>query len=321
MRAVVHDRYGPPEVLRVEDVERPEPRDDEVLIRVHATTVARMDTAFLRARPFVPYRLITGIRRPRRRILGSELAGAVAAVGAAVREFAVGDRVFGSTGLAFGAHAEFARVRERGLLAHKPAGLTFEEAAAVCDGALKALVALRQAELRAGQRILVYGASGAIGTAGVQLARHVGAEVTAVCDTRRSDLVASLGADAVIDYTREDFTGNGRTYDVIFDAVGKHSYRRCRDSLELGGTYIATDGLRNAVLTLVTSRLGDRRVLFPVTPAARRDVVHVKELIEAGAYRAVVDRCYPLDEVVEAARYVETEQKTGNVVLTLSDRG
>jgi NADPH:quinone reductase-like Zn-dependent oxidoreductase len=317
MRAVVHDRYGPPDVLRLEDVERPVPKDDEVLVRIHATTVARMDCSFRRAKPFVFYRFITGLRRPRRRVLGSELAGEIEAAGAAVSGFAVGDHVFGSSELGFGAHAEFICMRERALLAHKPAGMGFEEAAAVCDGALKALVSLRRADLREGQRILVYGASGAIGTAAVQLAEHFGADVTAVCDTRNLELVSSLGADRVIDYTREDFTRNGQTYDVIFDAVGKHSFRRCRGSLRQGGTYIATDLIQNVILALVTSRIGDKRVLFPVERPTKEDVLLVKELIEAGKYRAVIDRCYPLEQVVEATRYVETEQKTGNVVLTV----
>ena len=317
MRAVVHDRYGPPEVLRLDEVERPVPKDDEVLVKIHATTVARMDCSFRRAKPFIFYRFITGLRRPKRPILGSELAGEVEAVGAAIREFAVGDQVFGSSGLGFGAHAEFICMREDSLLAHKPAGLSFQEAAAVCDGALKALVSLRRAELRKGQRILIYGASGAIGTAAVQLAKYFGADVTAVCNTRNLELVGSLGADRVIDYTQEDFTNNGQTYDVIFDAVGKHSFRRCRPSLERGGTYIATDLVQNVILALLTKRIGDKRVLFPIWPPTKQDVLFVKELIEAGKYRAVVDRCYPLEQVVEATRYVETEQKTGNVVLAV----
>jgi NADPH:quinone reductase-like Zn-dependent oxidoreductase len=317
MRAVVHDRYGPPDVLRLEDVERPVPKDDEVLVKIHATTVARMDCSFRRAKPFVFYRFITGLRRPKRRILGSELAGEIEAVGAAVSEFAVGDHVFGSNELRFGAHAEFICMRERAQLAHKPAGMGFEEAAAVCDGALKALASLRRADLREGQRILVYGASGAIGTAAVQLARYFGADVTAVCDSRNLELMRSLGAGTVIDYTREDFTKNGHTYDVIFDAVGKHSFMRCRGSLGRGGTYIATDLIQNVILALLTSRIGDKRVLFPIERLTKEDVVFVKELIEAGRYRAVIDRCYPLEQVVEATRYVETEQKTGNVVLTL----
>ena len=325
MRAVVYDRYGPPGVLHLEDVERPVPKDDEVLVKIHATTVNRLDAATRdanrRSGPAVSLlsRLVSGLRRPRRRILGSELAGDVDAVGAAVSEFVVGDHVFATTGLRFGAHAEFTCVRESARIAHKPAGMSFEEAAAVCDGALNALWCLRGADLRKGQRILIYGASGSIGTAGVQLARHFEADITAVCNTKNLELVRSLGADRVIDYTQEDFTKNGETYDVIFDAVGKHSFRRCRGSLIRGGCYLATDGFRNLILGLWTSRIGDKRVVFRIPPrAAKQEVRFLKELIEAGKFRAVIDRCYPLERVVEATRYVETEQKTGNVVLTVS---
>lgn len=323
MKAVVHDRYGPPEVLRLEEIEPPVPKDDEVLVRVHAATVSRTDCAFRRAKPFLFYRFFTGLRRPRRRNLGSEFAGEINTVGAAVSEYAVGDQVFGSSGLEFGAHAEFICLPKSALFAHKPAGMSFQEAAAICDGALKALDALRRADLRQGQRVVVYGASGAIGTAGVQLAKYFGAEVTAVCNTKNVELMESLGADTVIDYTRQDFTKNGQAYNIIFDAVGKHSFGRCKGSLKSGGTYLATDGLHNLILTLWTSRIGDKRVLFPVPPRyTKADVLFVKELIEAGRYRAVIDRSYPLEEIIEATSYVETEQKTGNVVLTVgNDRG
>jgi NADPH:quinone reductase-like Zn-dependent oxidoreductase len=321
MRAVVHDRYGPPEVLRLEDVERPVPKDDEVLVRIHATTVSRTDCALRGAEPFIS-RFVTGLLRPKRKILGSDLAGEVEAVGAAVTEFEVGDHVFGINPWKFGAHAEFICMRANASLAHMPAGMTFEEAAAVCDGAILALNALRPADLREGQQILIYGASGSIGTAGVQLARYFGADVTAVCNTKNFELVRSLGADEVIDHTQEDFTNNGRTYDVIFDAVGKHSFKRCRSSLKRGGTYVATDHLHNVVLALWTARIGDKRVLFPIPPRfTKNDAMFLKDLIEAGKYRAVIDRSYPLEQVVEATRYVETKQKTGNVVLTLSRDG
>ena len=325
MRAVVYDRYGPPDVLRLEDVERPVPEKDEVLVRIHATTVTRADCATREANRrsgllvTVISRLVSGIRRPRQRILGTELAGEVQAVGAAVTEFAVGDQIFGSSGFSFGAHAEFICMRESARIAHKPAGMTFEEAAAICDGALNALWCLRLAHLRKGQRILIYGASGAIGTAGVQLAKYFEADVTAVCNTKNLELVRSLGADRVVDYTREDFTKNGETYDVIFDAVGKHSFKRCRGSLKRGGSYLATDGLRNLILALWTPRTGDKKVIFSIPPRyTKKDVLFLKDLIEAGKYRAVIDRSYPLEDVVDATRYVETEQKTGNVVLTVS---
>jgi len=252
-----------------------------------------------------------------------ELAGEVEAVGAAVTEFEVGDHVFGVKG--FGAHAEFVCLRESAPVAQKPAGMTFEEAAAVCDGASLALACLRKADLRKGRSILVYGASGSVGTAGVQLAKHFGADVTAVCNTKNLELVASLGAGNVVDYTQEDFTKDGKTYDVIFDAVGKHSFRRCRRSLNPGGIYIETDlGFlwHVPVLVLLTRWIGDKRVKLGIARYTKKDVLFVKELIEAGKYRAVIDRRYPLEDVVEATRYVETGQKTGNVVLTVSsDRG
>jgi NADPH:quinone reductase-like Zn-dependent oxidoreductase len=318
MRAVVYDKYGPPEVLRLEDVERPVPNDDEVLVRVHATTVNRSDCGWRSAKPFFA-RYFTGLRRPKRRILGMELAGEVEAVGAAVSEFEVGDHVFGVKG--FGAHAEFACMREDRPLAHKPAGMTFDEAAAVCDGALIALACLRKGDLRKGRSILIYGASGSIGTAAVQLAKYFDADVTAVCNTKNLELVRSLGADRVIDYTKEDFTKSGERYDVIFDAVGKHSFRRCRRSLRPGGIYIETDlGFlwHVPILALLTWKIGDKRVTLPIPKYTKKDVLFLKELIEAGNYRAVIDRRYPLEDVVEATRYVETGQKTGNVVLTVS---
>jgi NADPH:quinone reductase-like Zn-dependent oxidoreductase len=329
MRAVVYDRYGPPDVLRLEDVERPVPKEDEVLIRIHATTVNRKDCA-IRGGTSVVTRLgysyvttgspLKALLQPKQKILGSELAGEVAAVGVAVREFAVSDRVFGVNAGRFGAHAEFICMRERAPLAPMPPGMAFEEAAAVCDGAILALGCLRRAKLRPEQQILIYGASGSIGTAGVQLARHFGAHVTAVCNTKNVETVRSLGADQVIDYTQEDFTRNGETYDVIFDAVGKRTFARCRDSLKHGGIYLATDGWQNMFWAVWTSRIGHRRAMFDIPPHYRKqDVIFLKELIEAGKYRAVIDRCYPLEDVVEATRYVETEQKTGNVVLTAGD--
>jgi len=199
-----------------------------------------------------------------------------------------------------------------------PAGMSFEEAAPICDGALNALMCLTPADIRKGRTILIYGASGAIGTAGVQLARHFEADITAVCGTRNLELARSLGAGRVIDYTKEDFTKNGQTYDVIFDAVGKHSFKRCRGSLEPGGLYLPTDGPVNILLALMPSRKGAKRVVFPLPPRqTKKDVLFLKELIEAGKFRPVIDRRYPLEDVIEATRYVETERKTGNVVLTI----
>ena len=316
MRAVVHDRYGPPEVLRLEEVERPTPKTGEVLVRVHATSVTRSDCGSRAAHPFFS-RLFTGLRGPKQRILGMELAGVVESIGADVREFAVGDEVFG---LRSGANAEFVCVREKGALAHKPDAMSFEEAGAVCDGAIIALECLRKAGPLEGRRVLIYGASGAIGTAAVQLGKHFGALVTAVCNTKNLELVRSLGADEVVDYLQEDFTKNGKTYDVVVDAVGKHSFRRCRGSIEPGGTYVETDlGFMWHVppLALVTRWLGSKKVTLPIPKYTQENVRFVKELIEAGQYRAVIDRRYPLEDVIEATRYVETGQKSGNVVLTV----
>ena len=317
MRAVVHDRYGPPEVLRVEDVEPPVPREDEVLVKIHATTVTRTDTG-LRGAEFFISRFVTGLLRPKQKVLGLELAGEVEAVGVAVSEFEVGERVFG---VRSGAHAELVCVRETGVLAHMPAGMTFDEAAAVCDGAALALACLRKAGDLEGRSILVFGASGSVGTAAVQLAKHFGAHVTAVCNTKNVELVRSLGADEVVDYTQEDFTKNGETYDIVFDAVGKQSFRRSRRSLNRGGTFVETDlGFMWHVplLALLTQRIGSKRVKLGITKHTKEDVLLVKELIEAGEYRAIIDRTYPLEDVVEATRYVETGQKAGNVVLTLN---
>ena len=318
MRAVVCDRYGPAEVLRIENVEQPVPEESEVLVRVHATTVTRSDCGFRAADPFFA-RVFTGLRRPKRRIVGMELAGVVESVGAAVTEFAVGDEVFG---LRWGANAEYVCVREQGALALKPAGLSFEEAAALSDGSSIAIACLKKADLGPDKRIVVYGATGAIGTACVQLAKASGAHVTAVANTKNLELVRSLGADEVVDYMQEDFTRNGETYDVILDAVGKQSFRRCRRSLEPGGVFITTDlGFMWHVppLALASRWIGDKRVTLPIPNYAKEDVLRVKELVEAGEYRPVVDRTYRLEDVIEATKYVETGQKTGNVVLTVVD--
>jgi len=321
VRAVVVDRYGPPEVLRLEEVDRPVPKEDEVLVRVRVSTVNRTDTGLRTAEYFLA-RIFTGLRRPRRTILGTELAGEIEAVGPAVTEFEVGDRVFG---IGQGTNADFVCVRERGPLAHMPAHSTFEQAAAVPDGGCIALTFLRQVRLTKGQNILVYGASGSIGTASVQLARHLGADVTAVCDTKNLEVVRSLGADRVVDYLQEDFTKNDERYDVILDAVGKLSARRSRRSLRPGGIYV-TAGSPGSIgpvllLALVTNPVARTKVILGFARYRKEDVLHLKELIEAGKYRAVIDRTYPLEDVVEAHRYVDTEQKTGNVVLTVSNSG
>ena len=320
MRAVVHDRYGPPEVLRVDDVERPVPAEDQVLVKVYASTVTRGNAMGVRHVEYRFARVATGIRRPRLTTFGSEFAGRVEDVGAAVTQFRVGDEVFGVKG---GANAEFVAVPESGVIAEKPRALTFEEAAAIPDGSLLGLTCLQPGYPLRGKRVLVYGAAGSVGTAAVQLlAHHFEADVTAVCDTKDVELVRSLGARDVLDRFREDFTKNGKTYDTIFDAVGKHSFRRCRRSLNPGGIYITADlGFMYHVplLALITRFVGSRRATLGIGRYRKEDLVLVKELVDAGKYRPVIDWRYALDEVVEATRYVETGQKTGNVVLRVSE--
>ena len=320
MRAVVQDRYGPPEVLRIEDVAQPVPNDDEVLVRVRSSTVTQSDL-HLRAASPVLWRLILGLRRPRRRTLGVEFAGDVEAVGAAVTEFKVGDAVFGHPSTWFGAHAEYICTKAIAPMGPMPAGMSYEEAGAVCDGVAQALSALRLADARAGRRLVIYGASGSLGTAAVQLAKHFGAHVTAVCGTTHVDLVRSLGADEVIDYRQEDYTKRGQTYDAIIDAVDKDSFRHGRRALEPGGVYVATDGgrffLETFAWVLVTRFIGSRRVRIAAARRNKPDILFLKGLIEAGEFRAVVDRRYPMDQVVEAHRYVATWHKAGNVVLTI----
>ncbi len=325
MRAVVHTRYGGPEVLAMQSVPHPVPGPDEVLVAVHATTVNRSDCGYRSAKPFIA-RAFTGIRRPKHRTLGSEFAGVVEQVGSAVTEFAVGDRVFGVNEQTFGANAELMPIRASGAIATMPAGTTFDEMAPVGDGGTIALACLRQCGVRAGQRVLIYGASGAIGTAAVQLAKHLGAHVTAVCTAASLDLVRSLGADEVLDHEVDDFTANGERYDVVLDAVGKHSYRRCRRSVVRSGVFATTDlGFMWHVppLTLMSRAwrvFGLPRVRLPIPTYNKANLLDLKEAFESGAYRAVIDRRYPLAEFDAATRYVETQRKVGNVVLTVRDR-
>jgi len=311
MRAVVFDRYGPPEVLRIEEVERPVPEDDEVLVRVQAASATRSDCGLRRAEYLVA-RLFTGVFRPRRGRVGIEFAGEVESVGGAVTEYSPGERLFG---ICSGGNAEYVCVRESDAIARIPEGMAFEEAAGVADGGLSALSLLRSAGLESGQRIAVFGASGSIGVGGVQVAMHLGAHVTAVCSARAVGLMRSLGADEVVDYEQEDFTENGETYDVVFDAAGKATYRSCRRSLEPDGLYITTDPgflWRDAARALVS-----RRAKLGIVRYTKPDIETLAAMLEAGTYRPVIDRTYPLEDVVEAHRYVETRQKVGNVILTV----
>jgi NADPH:quinone reductase-like Zn-dependent oxidoreductase len=320
MKAIVYTKYGPPEVLQLKEVEKPTPKDNEVLIKVHATTVNRTDCGFRRPEYPLIIRLINGVLKPKRTILGSELAGEVEAVGKGVKLFKTGDQVFGLTGNKFGAHAEYICLPEEASIVTKPANMNYEEAAAVCDGAMLAFTFIRKISLQKGDKILIYGASGSIGTAAVQLAKYYGAVVTAACNTKNLELVKSLGADEVIDYTKDDFTKIGQTYKIVFDAVGKASFFRCKNLIDKGGFYFSTDlGFlaQNLFLVLWTGIFGSKKVKFPIPKDRKEDVAFFKELIEAGKYKAVIDRRYPLEQIVEAYRYVETGQKTGNVVITV----
>ena len=317
MQAVVHSEYGPPEVLSVADVPQPTPQPDEVLVEVHAAGLNRTDTGFRVGTPVV-VRYFSGLRRPKLPILGTEVAGVVAAAGSAVTKFAVGDRVFGVHANKFGTHAEYVCMKETAPLAVMPENMSFVEGAGVCDGMILALNYIRRVDLGPAHRILIFGSSGAIGTAAVQLAKNAGAHVTAVCATKNLELMKSLGADEVIDYTTTDFTRNGQTYDIVLDAVGKHSYRRCRRALVKRGVYMCTDlGFmwQNPFLALATRHLPVKKLYFPVPPYRQAHVELLKQMFEAGEYRAVIDRTYPLADVVAATKYVESEQKTGNVIL------
>lgn len=316
MKAVVSTRYGSPDVLEIRQVPKPEPNAGEVLVRVHATTVTRTDCGLLRPRPFVT-RFVMGFLRPRLTILGMDFAGVVEAVGAGVTSFTPGDRVFGMSPDDYGAHAEYLCVSESGTVAAIPAGLAFHEAV-VCEGAWYAYTSLKAFGLEPGHRILIYGASGAIGTAAVQLAKSLGAEVTAVVATRHLDLIESLGADHKVDYTAQDFTRIGETFDFVLDAVGKTTFFRCRRLLRPAGVFAATDlgpWCQNPLLAIWSLVTRSNRVVFPLPKHRKAFFDFLKAHMERGELRAVIDRKYPLDAIADAYRYVETGQKTGIVVI------
>ena len=319
MKAAVHTRYGPPDVVRVVDVPTPAPRENEVLVKVQATTVNRTDCGFRGAKPFFA-RAFTGLVRPRVTILGNEFAGQVQAIGSSVTSFAVGDRVFGYDDTVCGAHAQYLTIREDASLARIPGSLTYAEAAPATEGSHYALAAIEKAKIRNGQSVLVNGGTGAIGSAAIQLLASRGVHVTAVCDTTHLDLVRRLGAERVIDRTVEDFTQDAQTYDVVFDAVGKSSFGRCRRLLEPRGVYLSTDlgpGAQNPFLALVTPVLPGKSVLFGFPRHNQAMMNYFRDLMESGLFRPVIDRSYPLAEIVAAYRYVETGQKVGNVVIVV----
>ena len=323
MKAIACVRYGAPEVLEMREMEKPKPKADEVLVKIHASTVTsgdcRMRSASTPAGLGWVFRLAIGIRRPRKPILGTEIAGEVEAVGEKVTKFRKGDAVFAFTGAAGGGYAEYACVPERGAIAKKPVNATYEEAAAISFGATTALYFLRElAKLQKGEKILINGAAGGIGTSAIQLAKHFGAEVTGVCSGANVELVRSLGADRVIDYTKEDPAHDVERYDVIFDTVGHLAFTRCKRLLKERGRYLnAAAGLPDFMRMLWTSFFGKKKVLGGVAPERAEDLEYLKELMEAGKLRVVVDRFFPLQEVVEAHRYVDQGHKRGNVVLRI----
>jgi NADPH:quinone reductase-like Zn-dependent oxidoreductase len=331
MKAIVYHNYGFPDVLKLEEVEKPTPKDNEILIRIYATPVNYGD---IMARNFkniplskfnmplplwLPVRIMFGFTKPRKKILGSEFAGEIEAVGKDVKLFIEGDQVFGYRSMSFGANAEYLCMPEDGTVAIKPANMTYEEAAATPYGGMMALSILRKVNIQSGQRVLINGASGGIGSAAVQLAKfHFGAEVTGVCSTPRLELVKSLGADKVIDYTKEDFTKSGKTYDLIFDILGKSSYSRCKNSLSQNGSYLlASFKMKQLFQMLWTKIIGSKKVICAMASDKKDDLIFIKELIEAGKIKSIIDRCYPLEQTAEAHRYVEKGLKKGHVIITL----
>ena len=325
MKAILHTKFGPPDELKVGEVEKPTPKDNEVLIKIHAASVTTSDCnvrnlTFAPKWATVPMRLfIFGVFKPRVNILGIDLAGEIEAVGKDVKQYKKGDQVFGTNEPTFGTHAEYICVPEDGVLTIKPPTITWEEAAAIPNMGNTALTFIRDmGNVQSGQKILINGASGGVGTFAVQLAKHFGAEVTGVCSTTNLEMVKSLGADKVIDYTQEDFTKNGETYDVIFDVVSKSSFSQCKNSLNKNGIYLVTvPSVATIFQMLFTSMAGSKKVKSGGADIKLDNIIFLKELIEAGKLKAVIDRTYPFEQTVEAFKYVEKGRKKGTVVITI----
>lgn len=317
MKAIELTKYGAPEFLQMKEVEKPAPKENEILIKIHATSVSSGDARMRRADPFI-IRLIFGFKRPRKPILGVVVAGEVEAIGKDVTNYKVGDQVFGSSGMTFGAHAEYVSVPENAVLALKPVNMSYEEAAAIPFGGTASLHFLRLANIQEGQKVLIYGASGALGSMAVQLAKNYGAEITAVCSQTNIELMKSLGAHRVIDYTREDFTKNGEKYDVIFDTIGKSPFRKSMKSLNKDGRLLlASAGMGTMIAGALISGFISKKIVSGVIKETIEDMNFFKEEIEKGTLKAVIDRTYSLDQMVEAHRYVDTGHKRGNVVVTV----
>ncbi len=325
MKAIICTKYGPPEVLQIKEVEKPKIKDDEVLIKIHATTVTAGDVK-LRSSDFpfmywLPSRLMFGLTKPKNKISGCELAGEIVKVGKNVRNFKIGDQVFGYSGFTFGANAEYISLHEEGVLAKKPINMSFEQAAAVPVGALTALHFLRRSIIQNGQKVLIYGASGSVGTYAIQLAKYFGTEVTALCSTSNLELVRALGANEVIDYTNEDLAKSKKTYDIIFDTVGKSSFSNCKRMLNKDGVYLLSAVWKLSVYfqAIWSNLISNKKAILGVANMNNEDLNYIKALIEADKLKAVIDRQYPLDQIVDAHRYVEKGHKKGNVVINIRE--
>ena len=317
MKAIVYSKYGPPEVAKLLQVPKPLPKDNEVLVKIYSSTVNRTDSGLRSAEYFIS-RFYTGLFRPKHQILGCEFAGIVEAIGQHVTTFKIGDEIFGFNDKTFGGHGEYLTINETDAITTVPEGFSFDEAAAFTEGAHYALIDIRAAKVERGQNVLVYGATGAIGSAAVQLLKHFGAIVTAVCGTKYVGLVKSLGADTVIDYQTQDFTKTEVKFEFIFDAVGKSSFGQCKPLLTAKGIYISTElgkNGENLLLALTTPLWGGKRLLFPIPSITKQDVIFLKKLVEKGEFKPVIDRKYKLEQIVEAYKYVDSGQKTGNVIL------
>ena len=319
MKAIVCTKYGPPDVLQLKEVEKPTPKDNEVQIRIHATTVNRTDCAILRAKPFI-MRFFIGLFKPKKPILGTEFAGKIESVGKNVSSFKVGDKVFGFHDTGLESHAQYMTIFENSALTTIPDNTTYEQAAASVEGAHYAYNVIDKVNLKSGQKILVNGATGGIGSAAVQFLKYFGAKVTAVCNTKNIELVKSLGADRIIDYTKEDFTKDDQKYNFIFDAVGKSSFGKCKPLLQTDGVYISSElgfMAQNIFFALIKPIIGNKKVIFPIPTDCKRSLLFIKKLIEEEKFKTVIDKKYPLEQIAEAYRYVEKGQKTGNVVITV----